>query len=664
MVLLSARDLCRQFDVDPVFREVTFDLRAGDKIGLVGPNGCGKTTLLSILAGREEPDVGQVETAGGVRIGYLEQHSEPPSTHTLADEARIGLKHLYELQQTAHDLAERMATTQDAAEEQRLHDRYDEIHLELTRLDAYHIEHRIDEVLQGLGFQPEDYGRPLATFSGGQQNRAALARLLLAAPEALLLDEPTNHLDIDTTEWLERYLTRSTQAMIIVSHDRYFLDQVTNRTIELWQGGISDYSGNFSAYWRQRDDRLKVLRRTYEKQQEYIARQEEFIRRNFAGQKAAQAKDREKKLERIDRITLPPDFHEIPMGFPSVSRTGDWVLRAEGLAKGFAQSAGEGKPRPLFHDLTVQIDRGDRVAILGPNGSGKTTLLRTLLGELTPDHGAVRFGTGVQVAYFDQQLVSADISESAIEAVRAPEPSIHQTPFAKSNPYITPGEVRSLLARFGVSGELALQTVGQMSGGERTKVALARLAALKPNVMILDEPTNHLDFWACAALEESLRAFDGTLLFVSHDRYFVDQIATKVIVLEASGWRLHEGNYSDLQHFLAATRIGRDSAAAAVQAPAASEPSSKKSVTKSEASPARDQKKERRKRKFPYRTVEAIEADIADREAEIADLEVDLASPEVLRDGDRTRQVHRDYARAQEELAQLMEHWEEALELN
>ena len=289
-----------------------------------------------------------------------------------------------------------------------------------TRFDAYHIEHRIDEVLQGLGFRPQDYNRPLATFSGGQQNRAALARLLLAAPDLLLLDEPTNHLDIETTEWLERYLSRSTQAIVVVSHDRYFLDQVTHRTIELWQGGISDYSGNFSTYWSQRDERLKVLQRTFEKQQEYIARQEDFIRRNFAGQKSGQAKDREKKLERLDRIALPPDFHDVPMGFPEPTRTGDWVLRAEQLSKGFGTGGAGGRPKPLFANLTVQFDRGDRVAILGPNGSGKTTLLRTLLGELTPDAGGVRFGTGVQLAYFDQQLSSADPRESGIEAVCAP----------------------------------------------------------------------------------------------------------------------------------------------------------------------------------------------------------------------------------------------------
>jgi ATP-binding cassette subfamily F protein 3 len=658
MLLLSAQALCRQFDADPVFRDVTFDVRAGEKIGLVGPNGCGKTTLLDLLAGRDEPDVGRVERPPSVRIGYLAQHAVPPTDRTLLAEAREGLAPLYDLQRTAHELADRMATVRDEVELQRLHDRYDQIHLELERLDAYHVEHRVDEVLQGLGFSPDDYERPLVTFSGGEQNRAALARLLLEAPDLLLLDEPTNHLDLDATQWLERWLSRSPQALIVVSHDRYFLDQVTARTLELWQGGVTDYPGNFSTYWNLRDERLKVLRRTVEKQQEYIAHQEDFIRRNFAGQKAAQAKDREKKLQRIERLTLPPDFHDIPMGFPDPPRTGDWVLRAEGLSKGFPSAGGDGPGPPLFDNFTVQIDRGDRVAILGPNGCGKTTLLRTLIGELPPDAGSVRFGTGVQIAYFDQQLSSVNPHEQAVEAVRAPEPRTGQTPYAKANPLLTPGEVRGLLARFGITGELALQTVGRMSGGERTKVALARLAALRPNLMILDEPTNHLDFWASAALEWSLRHWTGTVLMVSHDRYFIDQVATKVIVFERDGWRLHEGNYSDYQHFLAATSGDGLARPASSSGPPPAAGEARDSRRQKDSQP------KRRKRRFPYRPVEAIEADITRVERDIARLEADLADPDVHRHAARIRQVQQEYQAAQEELATLMEHWEEALELN
>ncbi len=664
MILLTARDLTRQFDVAPVFAGVTFDVRPGEKIGLVGPNGCGKTTLMHVLAGRDEPDIGTVERHPTASVAILEQQTEFTAGRTLIEEAQAGLAPLYQLQEQAHQLALEMAEVDNPTQLERLHRRYDELHAELERLDAYHIDHRVDEVLQGLGFLPEDYDRPLVTFSGGQQNRALLGRLLLAAPSLLLLDEPTNHLDIETTEWLEGYLSRAPQAMIVVSHDRMFLDHVTEQTWELWQGGISEYNGNFSAYWQQRAERLKVLRRTQEKQQEFVERTRDFIARNKSGQKHAQAKDREKKLQRVEIIEVAPDFADIPMGFPTPSRAGDWVIRAENVSKGFAALSAQGdggSGDPLFSGVTLQIDRGDRVGILGPNGSGKTTLLRTLIGELRPDTGLVRFGSQVGVGYFDQQLASVDPSLDAIEAIRSPALVFAgAAPFARGRgTEMSPGSRRSLLARFGIKGDLALQQVGNMSGGERTKVALARLHALNPNLMILDEPTNHLDFWACAALERSLCSFDGTVLFVSHDRYFIDAVATKVIVLESSGWRMHEGNYSDYQAFLRATmsaprgRTGTDSGV----------------TPRLESTPAAEVEPEasetpKRRRRFPYRKLVEIEGDIEREEQVLARIEADLVDPDVLRDGNRIRQVQQEYEASQAKLALLMEHWEEAAELN
>jgi ATP-binding cassette, subfamily F, member 3 len=663
MILLSARDLCRQFDADPVFRDVTFDIRSGEKVALVGPNGCGKSTLMKVLAGQDEPDIGQVDKPASVTLSVLEQHAHFDEDRTLIDEVKTGLKHLYKLQDEAHQLADAMATA-DGAELERLHDKYDRLHAELDRLDAYTLDHRVDEVLHGLGFTEDQYDRPLSTFSGGQQNRASLGRLLLAAPDLLLLDEPTNHLDIAATEWLEEFLAKSNQAVLLVSHDRYFLDRVTNRTLELWQGGITDYPGNFSFYWRERDERLKVLRRTYEKQQDFIDKTRTFIAKNKYGQKSAQAKDRVKKLERVELVELPQDFKDVVMGFPEPSRTGDWVIRTEGVAKGF-----DGEY--LFEDLTVQIDRGDRVGILGPNGSGKTTLLRVLVGELPPDEGTVRFGAGVHLAYFDQQLESVDADLDAVEAVR--QPGSHwrgDAPFARGRgTELTPGSCRALLARFGITGDLALQTVGHMSGGERTKVALTRIYALNPNVIFLDEPTNHLDLWACAALEKSLRNFDGTVLFVSHDRYFIDNVATKVLVFEEDRWRIHEGNYTDCQHFIAATtqvavqeKPGPSSPSQPARQP---EPAAAAPVTQT-AAPAKAAKgpKPKRKRKFAYRKLEDIESDIAHEESLIARLEVDLADPGVHRDADRLLRVQTDYDEARERLAELLEHWEEAAELN
>ncbi|HVV99486.1 MAG TPA: ABC-F family ATP-binding cassette domain-containing protein [Planctomycetaceae bacterium] len=633
MILLTAHELTRQFDAEPVFENVSFDIRPGEKVGLVGPNGVGKSTLMRILAGLDEPDSGRVDRHPATQLEMLQQQTEFAPERTLIEEARSGLGSLYGLQQELLELTDEMARESDEPALQKLHRRYDAIQHELERHDAYNIDHRVDEVLLGLGFSPEQYDQPMCTLSGGQQNRALLARLLLAGPNLLLLDEPTNHLDIATTEWLEQYLARSPEAMIVVSHDRYFLDRVTNRILELSRRSITDYSGNFSAYWNQRAERMVVQQRAFEKQQAEIADMEDFIRRNQYGQKHAQATDREKKLARLERIERPTDFSTVPMGFGKASRTGDHVIEALDVSKGFGF--------PLFQHVTLRIRRGERVGIFGPNGSGKTTLLRTLLGECEPDSGEVRFGTGVQIGYFDQQLNSVDPQSDLIEAIRPPK-----------RPEITPAQLRDVLARFGLKGEIVFQQVDSLSGGERSKVALARLAILNINFLVLDEPTNHLDFWACEALENSLREFDGTVLFVSHDRFFIDRVATQVIAFEPERVRDYEGNYSAYQSMLELRRQEQ------------AEQAARSTKAEADRKPARrGDDKPKRKRRFPYRKVEDIEADIAEKEALVEKLQADLVSPEVLRDGQLARQTMTDYEATKAALAQLYEHWEEAMEL-
>ncbi|OYW13584.1 MAG: hypothetical protein B7Z55_16580, partial [Planctomycetales bacterium 12-60-4] len=378
MLQISVVDLVRQFDREPILDRVTFDVRAGERIGLVGPNGAGKTTLMKILAELDHPDAGEVILGSGVRLELLEQQPDFVPGRTLIEEARAGLGEIYCLQQEAHDLAQRLSQIPDSVEQERLTKRYDTVQHELHHLNGFQVDHRIDEVLLGLGFSRSQYHQPLTLLSGGQQNRVLLARALLKSPDVFLLDEPTNHLDIAATEWLERYLVASQRAAIIVSHDRYFLDKVCTRILELNGGKLSDYPGNFSQYWRLREERQLVADRAYEKQQEFIAKTEEFIVKNKYGQNATRAKDREHKLARaqesqVDRIR---DIQGPPMGFGPPTRTGDWVIEARGLTKGFGS--------PLFSDLTLRIQRGERWAFLGPNGVGKTTLLKTLLGELQP----------------------------------------------------------------------------------------------------------------------------------------------------------------------------------------------------------------------------------------------------------------------------------------
>jgi ATP-binding cassette subfamily F protein 3 len=643
MLLLNVQQVTRQFDAAPVLDGLSFEVRAGEKIGLVGPNGAGKTTLMKILAGFDEPDSGECVLHPSAGIALLEQAAEFSDEQTLLGEAKVGLAPLYELQREAEEVAARIAATTDGAAHDKLQRRYDSLQHDLQRLKAYNIDHRVDEVLLGLGFTRDQYDRPMTKLSGGQQNRVLLARLLLAAPDVMLLDEPTNHLDIAATEWLEEFLVHCEQAALIVSHDRYFLDKVTTRTLELFQGRTADYPGNFSTYWKLKAEQNEVIERAWEKQQAFIEKTEDFIRKNHYGQKHIQAHDREKKLERLDRVERPRTIVAPTMGFGSkVRRTGDWVAEAVGVTKGFGT--------PLFRDVSIQVLRGDRVGLFGPNGCGKTTLLRTLLGELTPDSGSVRLGTNVEIAYYDQQLANVDPALGVVDAVRP-----------ANNLTMTPAQIRDLLARFGLKGEIVFQKVGSLSGGEKSKVALARVAALNANVLVLDEPTNHLDLWSRAALEEALRSFEGTLLFVSHDRYFMDRVATHIFAFEPTRWRLYAGNYTSYIDSL--RRAAEEDAAVTSRRAAPGDPGASTSGSVRSAS-ATAGEKPRRKRRFPYRKVDDLEAEIAATETRVRELQAALENPDLYRAGERVKETKQDFETNQSRLTELYEHWEEAVELN
>lgn len=645
MIYLSATRVAKHFGPEPVLAGVSVEVRPGEKIGLVGPNGTGKTTLMKIIAGQLDPDGGTVERHPSATLGYLEQQPDFTAGQTVWQEARSALGRLIALAEEAEQLAHAIGGA-DEAERRRLGERFDRIQAELHQHDAYHLDHKIERILGGLGFSPASFRQPVEQLSGGQQNRLLLAKLLLAEPDVLLLDEPSNHLDIEATEWLEEFLIASRQSLIVVSHDRYFLDRVTNRTWELFNGTVDAYVGNFSAYWRQKGERLEVQRRTWERQQEEIAKLEDFVRRHHYGQKHAQAEDRRKKLERIERVDPPREIAAPPMGFPAASRTGDIVLRVEHLSKAF--------DRPLFRDLSFDVQRGERWGILGPNGSGKTTLLRCILGEATPDEGKVVFGAGVKTGYFDQQLKCLDSGSLVVDAIRP------------SHKEFVEQQRRDLLARFGVTGDMAFQKVGSLSGGERNRVALAMLAASDANVLFLDEPTNHLDLWARDALERAIKNFDGTVIFVSHDRYFLNQVADHLLVVEPNRFRVVEGDYDTYLHLVRAGLAGGEAsikdATAGAKSGASSDGKPKADSADKRRKPADD--KPRRKRKFPYRKVEDIEAEIFERESRIEELHTALATPDVLRDGDKVKRTTAEIEEQQAALATLYEHWEEASEMN
>ena len=636
MVLLSVHDLHKRYGPDPVLDGVTFDVRAGERIALVGPNGSGKTTILKAVAGREDLDAGTVELAGSGRIGFLEQQPQFPEGHTVWDEAHDALRDLVSLARDAERLAAALGEAEDDIERRRLGERFDHLQHELQHRDAYNLDHKIERVLDGLGFTRESFRQQVEQLSGGQQNRLLLAKLLLEEPDLLLLDEPSNHLDIDATEWLESYLIDSNQALILVSHDRYFLDRVADRTLELFHGTVDSYVGNYTAYQRQKAERLEVQRRTFEKQQTEIAKMEDFVRRNHYGMKHAQAEDRRKKLERIERVEPPREIESPRMGFPEATRTGDIVLRVEHLAKAYAQ--------PLFKDLSFDILRGEKWGILGPNGSGKTTLLRCVLGDCQPDQGRIILGSGVRPAYFDQLLECLDDDTQVLEAIRPPHKEFIDQ------------QRRDLLARFGITGDLVFQKVGSLSGGERNRVALARMSALDPNFLILDEPTNHLDLWAREALEKAIRQFSGSVLFVSHDRYFLNRVADHLLVVEPDRFRVIEGNYNTYLHFVRQGLAVDDRRG--VEAKAAG------GETAAPVDPRDERKAGRRKRKFPYRKAADIEAEVAQREARIQELHAALIDPQVLRDGQQVKQIKAELEEQHAALPPLYEHWEEATEMN
>jgi ATP-binding cassette subfamily F protein 3 len=628
MLLLSCSQLTRGFDEGPLFEGVGFELYAGDRVGLVGPNGAGKTTLMRLLAGLDKPDDGESRLHAGARIGILQQHPDIEGTHTLFSEARSALDELV----AAHDdmvrTAEALAHATDDAQRASLAARYDRLNELLRHHDAYNVDHHVEEVLDGLGFRKEDYHRPVGTFSGGQQRRLLLAKMLLSAPDVMLLDEPSNHLDIDATRWLEDYLVRQPEAMLIVSHDRYFLNRVVTKVFDLHDRRVAAFPGNYAAYWRQRQERYERELKEWESQREYIAKQEEYIRRVNYGQLAKQAQSRKKALDRLERVERPTMIESPHMHFGEVRRAGDVILEISDLGKSY--------DRPLFEGLSFQLQRGKRLGIMGRNGSGKTTLLRILMGDEEPTAGEVKRGHLVEFGYLDQHLKALPDDQPVIKAVW-PEP----------DPEIDEPRMRSLLGRFGLTGDQVYQPVGKLSGGERSRAALARLVAMGVNVLVLDEPTNHLDIWACDALEQALLEFEGTVIVVSHDRYFLNRVVDLLVVLGDGRAHVIHGNYDTYERMRA------------LQADMAPKKEEKKESPRAAAT-----KPAKRKRRFPYRKTEDIESDIAATETSLRALEEQMASPDLYRDGDKVKETTRAFEEVKAKLAQLYEHWEEAVELN
>jgi ATP-binding cassette subfamily F protein 3 len=613
-----------------VLRGVTWQHNPGEHVGLVGRNGAGKTTLFRILLGREEPDQGTVIRASGLTVGHLSQHLDSPPHVTLFDYVLSAFDEVLRIERKMRDIEHSLAEKTEGTDHDRLLEKYSELQHDYEHADGYTIHSDVERVLTGIGFAESDWDRPIGEFSGGQQNRAMLARLLLSKVDLLLLDEPTNHLDLHAIEFLEGYLQDFKGSYLLVSHDRTFLNRTVGKIVELAHGRIIEYPGNYDRFVQLRSERMERMQVEYERQQELVGRTEEFIRRNIAGQKTKQAQSRRKMLARLDEVERPETDETLArFHLDAGPRSGAIALSAEKLIAGY-----EGAP--IVEGLSLTVRRGERMAIMGPNGSGKSTVLKTFAGRLEPLGGTITWGHNVQVGYYDQTLGDLNLKGRVLDEVWDLDHSQ------------TEEDVRSYLARFSFFDEDVNKSIRSLSGGEKGRLALAKIMYVGGNLLLLDEPTNHLDVYTREALETALEKFTGALIVVSHDRYFIDRLAQHILLVEDGEGSLHAGNYSDL-----VGRIEREAAeiAAAPKVPA--------QAALSQAGPAQD-------RKARDKRLKKIEDEISDCEARIGAAESEreandalLCIEEVYRDGNRTRQIQSANGRLREEIERLYGRWEE-----
>jgi ATP-binding cassette subfamily F protein 3 len=635
MSLLIGNDLGKAFGALDVFEGIDVRIEAGDRIGLVGANGSGKTTLLRLLAGVDAPTNGVIHKQRDLTIGYLPQ-DPPPAGESTLHEAMLEVFAALRAQGSAlrdleHGLAE--AALSASPDYDLLLEEYGRAQAAFETAGGYEYELQIAQTLNGLGFSTDEFSKPLTHLSGGERTRALLAQLLLRRPALLLLDEPTNHLDLDAVEWLEETLLRWKGALVVIAHDRYFLDRVATRIWEMEFGGLDAYRGNYSHYAQQRDDRRERQQKEWEAQQEQVEKTEEFIRRNMAGQRTREAQGRRTRLERFmqqEAIDRPREEKRIRLGLTTDIRSGDLVLATKDLVVGY--------DAPLFASPNLEIRRGDRVALIGPNGAGKTTLLKTILGDIPALKGRVRFGASVQTGYLAQAQAGLNPEQSVLDAIL----DVQNLPLARA---------RNFLGQFLFSGDDVFRRIGTLSGGQRSRVALARLTLQGANFLLLDEPTNHLDITSQEILEDVLRRFPGTVLLVSHDRYLVQSIATHIWRVDGDELHAYEGNYQDY------LRLREAEAAAQLSVLEKDAPS----LAEQEDERARS-REERRQRKAAQRQAElaaAMEAEIVQIESHLVQLSSQLETASLKGDVAQVQELGLRYQQMDVELHRLMASWTE-----
>lgn len=629
MILLSLQGIQKSFGTNEVLRDASLVLQDGQRMGLVGVNGCGKSTLMKIIAGIETADGGTMTMQKGLKLGYLAQQGQVGEGRTVLEELESVFEPVQRMEQQLRDLEHQMADAHDEASLHRLGSQYDQLTRRFEESNGYGWRSTVQGVLAGLGFRKEQQGQMASLLSGGERTRLCLGRMLLTEPDVLLLDEPTNHLDLKSIAWLEDYLRTYRGAVLLISHDRYFMDHVCDRMCELLLGATECYDGNYSAYMVQRTERFEIRMKAYELQQKEIARQEAIIARyrQFNREKSIRlAESREKRLEKVERLEKPKDESAIHFHFDVRRRTGDDVLMIDDLAKGF-------NGRTLFEHVKMHLRAGDRVALIGDNGVGKSTLFKCIVGEEKPDCGTIRFGAGVDIGYYDQHQAHLHENKTVLDEVWDDFHRLDQT------------EVRGALGLFLFTGDDVLMPISTLSGGEKGRVALTKLMLKKDNVLLLDEPTNHLDMDSREVLEDALENFPGTILAISHDRYFINRFATKVCVLEAGGVKEYLGNYDDYFE-----KINRQ------QAPDSENAGMTKTAMDKEKRKSREEEKRIREKK---NAIAAAEKAIATAEEEAAEMEAQLADPATYQDAEKAAQLAKAYQLKKDEIERRYAEWEE-----
>jgi ATP-binding cassette subfamily F protein 3 len=625
--LLTVTDLAKSYGSEEIFSGVTFQVADREHVALVGANGAGKSTILRILAGIEYENGGTIVRASGLRVTYLPQESRFTSDRSVIDETRLAFESTLQAAARMREIEHRMGDASDA-ELAVLLDEYDQLQQRFEAHGGYDVEHRTEEILTGLGFDEAQFEQPVSQLSGGQKTRVALAKALLEDPDLLLLDEPTNHLDLEMLEWLESFLRTWGGACLIVSHDRYFLDRVTSRTMDLSFGVLEDYPAPYTRFLVLREERMARRLKEYEEQQELIARTEEFIRKYKAGQRSREARGRQTRLDRLERIARPQERQDLNIRIGTALRSGTTVLSTTKLQVGYKNN---GETVTLLQTPELTIERGDRVGLVGPNGAGKTTLLKTLTGQIPGLKGRHEFGTNVKPGYYAQSHEQLNASGTVLSTI------LHAQPLGEEF-------ARTYLGRFLFSEDDVFKTVPSLSGGERSRLALAVLLLQQANFLILDEPTNHLDISARENLEEMLVDFDGTILFVSHDRYFIDRIATRIWSIDDGGISQFLGGYTDYQR-----QLGR-------RAEPPKEPEPVKESTPVETPPAAHNT--RRSDSKTQKAMQTAERDIARLEGRLNEISDALTVASIDADVEAVARLGVEYERVQTQLDDAYRKWE------